>query len=324
VSEGLSELELAIFDLLTKPDPVLTEEQRTEAKAVARKLMEHITEWLVLDWRKKAETREAARVLVKDVLDELPDAYDPETWQRKTDAVFNHIFASYYDGHSVYDEDAHPRDRRAVALGTPPATATATAGIDINQVTRAVLEQIKANPGLTEQIAEQFKGKQAFFAVPSHELIAGDGTHEVEFKSTARWNLRDGYKDKRMEDAVVKTIAGFLNTDGGMLFVGGNDQREPIGLAHDTAVIKPPNVDGFVNWLATHLIGAFTDTAVMRTRTRIDAVDGVEICRVDVAVSLAPVTARMSDRAEAFWVRMNNSTRALPEIEIEDYVRDRW
>ena len=34
--------------------------------------------------------------------------------------------------------------------------------------------------------------------------------------------------------------------------------------------------------------------------------------------------ARMSDKADVFWVRMNNSTRALPEIEVEDYVRDRW
>ena len=62
----------------------------------------------------------------------------------------------------------------------------------------------------------------------------------------------------------------------------------------------------------------------MRTRTRIDEVDSVEICRIDAAPSSAPVRARMSEKDEVFWVRMNNSTRELPEIEIEDYVRDRW
>ncbi|MGH2931061.1 MAG: type I restriction enzyme endonuclease domain-containing protein, partial [Solirubrobacteraceae bacterium] len=91
---GLSEAELAIFDLLTKPDPVLTDEERKQVKQVAHTLMQRITDRLVLDWRRKAETREAARVLVRDVLDDLPEAYDAETWQRKTDAVFNHIFAS--------------------------------------------------------------------------------------------------------------------------------------------------------------------------------------------------------------------------------------
>ena len=62
----------------------------------------------------------------------------------------------------------------------------------------------------------------------------------------------------------------------------------------------------------------------MRTRARIDQVDGGEVCRVDVAESSVPVYARMSSKDEMFWVRMNNSTRALPEVEIEEYVRDRW
>jgi type I restriction enzyme R subunit len=324
-SEGLSEPELAIFDLLTKPDPVLTEEQRVEVKAVARKLMEHITERLVLDWRKKAQTREAARVLVKDILEELPDAYDPETWQRKSDVVFNHIFASYYDdGHSVYDEEAASIGGTAVAVAPTPPTAAPPASIDVAEVTQAVLEHIKTDQAFAERVAEQLKGKQAFFAVPSLELITSDETHEVEFKSTARWNVREGCKDKRMEDAVVKTIAGFLNTDGGTLFIGVNDRREPIGLSHDTAVVKPPNADGLVNWLTTHLIGALKHATVMRTRTRIDEVHGVEVCRVDVAPSSVPVMARMSEKSEVFWVRINNSTRALPEIELEDYVRDRW
>jgi len=90
------------------------------------------------------------------------------------------------------------------------------------------------------------------------------------------------------------------------------------------ALVKPPSVDGLVNWLTTHLITALKHTAVMRTRTRIDEVDGVEVCRVDVADSSKPVFARMSSKETVFWVRMNNSTRALPEIEIEDYVRSRW
>lgn len=323
--EGLSEPELAVFDLLTKPDPDLTDEERAQVKQIARRLMEHITERLVLDWRRKAETREAARVLVRDVLDELPDAYDPETWQRKTDAVFNHIFASYHDdGSSVYDEGA-PVGTAALAASPPPVAATATPSqLDVDEVTRAVLAQIRADPALAEQVAERLKGKGGFFAVPSAELIAGDETFEVEFKSTSRWNLRDGVKDKRMEDAVVKTVAGFLNTDGGTLFIGIDDQGRPLGLRHDTPLVKPPNADGLVNWLTTHLIRAVSHAAVMRTRTRIEAIDGVEICRVDVARSSRPVTARMSDSSERFWVRMNNSTRALPEIAVEDYCRDHW
>ena len=317
VREGLTEPELAVFDLLTQPDPVLTGEQCDEVKAVARKLMAHIEERLVLDWRKKAETREAARGVVKDVLDELPEAYDPVTWQRKADIVFNHIFASFYDdGGSAYDEGA-------LAV-LPEARSPRAQALDLESITGTVVEQIKTDPAFAEAVAERLRGAKAFFAIPSEELIAGDETFAVEFKSTARWNLREQRKDKRMEDAVVKTIAGFLNADGGTLFIGVGDERQPVGLSHDVVLVRPASADGLVNWLTTHLIGALRHPATMRTRMRIDQLDSVEICRVDVARSSAPVRARMSDSDDVFWVRMNNSTRALPELEADEYIRDHW
>jgi len=103
-----------------------------------------------------------------------------------------------------------------------------------------------------------------------------------------------------------------------------DDQRTPIGLGHDCAVVKPPNADGLVNWLTTHLINALRHPAVMRTRARIESVAGVDICRVDVAKSSVLVRAKMSDKDDVFWVRINNTTHAWPEDAIEEYVREHW
>ncbi|MBA3328464.1 MAG: DUF3387 domain-containing protein, partial [Solirubrobacterales bacterium] len=317
VSEGLSEPEMAVFDLLTQPDPTLTTDQRDEVKRVARKLMAHIEERLVLDWRKKAQTRESARVLVKDVLDELPDAYDRPTWERKSEIVFNHLFASYYDdGGSVYAEAAG-------AVTVMPVTEPSTV-VNVATVTAGVLAQITSDTQFAELVAEQLRGSNASFAVPTPELVAGDETHQVEFKSTARWNIREERKDKRMEDAIVKTVAGLLNTEGGTLLIGVDDAGRVLGLDSDLSLVKPPSPDGFVNWLTTHLITALNHTPTMRTKARIDRIDDTDLCRVDVARSSSPVYARMSDKAGVFWVRINNSTRALPELEIEDYVREHW
>jgi len=318
--EGLSEPELAVFDLLTRPDPPLSEEEREQVKAVARKLMDHIQDRLVLDWRRKAETREAARATVKDVLDELPDVYDEDLWNRKADAVFDHIFASYHDdGSSVYEVEAP-----AVAVEPAPEEPAHPAVVDVKAVTEAVIAEIKDDPAFAERVAEQLRGKQAFFAVPSEELIAKDEQFDVEFKSTSRWNLREERKDKRMEDAVVKTVAGFLNTDGGTLFIGVADDATILGLGPDLPLVKPTNADGFVNWLTTHLIKAITKPAAMRTRARIDQLGGQSVCRIDVAASSSPVFARMSGGDDVFWVRMNNSTRELNELESEVYIRDHW
>jgi type I restriction enzyme, R subunit len=316
--EGLTEPQLAVFDLLTRPDPLLGDAEREQVKAVARKLMAHIQDRLVLDWRRKAETREAARGLVKDVLDELPPAYDEETWNRKAGIVFDHIFASFYDdGGSVYEPDEAEAE-------APSSAVPGTAILDVKKVTAAVVEEIKGDPSFAEQVAEQLRGKAGFFAVPSEELIAGDEGFDVEFKSTARWNLQEERKDKRIEDAIVKSVAGFLNTDGGTLFIGVTDDAGILGLGCDLALVKPANADGFVNWLTTHLINAIAKPAVMRTRARIDEIGGENICRVDVAASSSPVIARMSGGEEVFWVRMNNSTRDLEAVEAKVYIRDHW
>jgi type I restriction enzyme, R subunit len=321
--EGLSEPELAIFDLLTRPDPELTDEEREEVKRVARKLMEHIQDRLVLDWRRKAQTREAARGLVKDILEELPDAYGPEVWERKTGIVFDHIFASYYDdGGSVYEGSGATAEAAVAPSG--PGSQSIPGPIEVNDVTSEVLERIKADTEFAELVAEQLRGAKAFFAVSSEDLISSEEAFDVEFKSTARWNLREGCRDRRMEDAVVKTVAGFLNTDGGTLFVGVADNGRVIGLGHDLPLVRPKSADGLLNWLTTHLVNALTHAAAMRTRARIEQLNGGQVCRVDVASSSTPVKAQMSDGTEAFWVRMNNSTRSLPEIEIAKYVRDHW
>ena len=97
-----------------------------------------------------------------------------------------------------------------------------------------------------------------------------------------------------------------------------------LGLDPDYHEVKPPNGDGFVNWLTTHLINAVGHAAVMRTRARIGAHGGHEVCRLDVARSSEPVWAKTSKDDRVFFVRMNNSTRAMPDGDLDSYVADRW
>jgi type I restriction enzyme R subunit len=146
----------------------------------------------------------------------------------------------------------------------------------------------------------------------------------VEFKSTARWDLREGKPNKAMEDAVVKTVAGLLNTDGGTLLIGVDNSGAPVGLDHDYQRVQPKNGDGFVNWLTTQLINALGYTPVARIRARIITFQGKDICRVDVAGHTEPVWAKTSKETRIFFARFNNSTRAIPDDEVNDYVATHW
>ncbi len=104
VREGMSEEELTVFDLLTRPGPDLHPEEREEVKKVARQLLERLHSLLVIDWRRRADARARVQLAIEDALDEgLPRAYTPETYKAKCSALFEHLYESYQgDGESVF------------------------------------------------------------------------------------------------------------------------------------------------------------------------------------------------------------------------------
>ena len=107
-TEDLSEEELAVFDLLTRREPHLTAPERDEVKTAVRKLLETLKqEKLVLDWRKRTQSRAEVKETVNGILDEgLPQPYTRELFGQKSEAVYQHIYDSYYgEGKSVYSEN---------------------------------------------------------------------------------------------------------------------------------------------------------------------------------------------------------------------------
>ena len=104
IAEQLSEEELTIFDLLTKPEIQLTEKEHRQVKKVARELLDTLKkEKLVLDWRKRQQSRASVKLSVEEILDTLPDPYNMELYEQKCDLVYQHIYESYYGpGESAY------------------------------------------------------------------------------------------------------------------------------------------------------------------------------------------------------------------------------
>jgi len=105
IAEQLSEEELARFDLLIKPEMKLTRKEELQVKEAARQLLETLKrERLVLDWRKRQQSRAQVKVTISEMLDHgLPRAYTPDLFQRKCDSVYQHVFECYYGaGVSVY------------------------------------------------------------------------------------------------------------------------------------------------------------------------------------------------------------------------------
>lgn len=94
--EGLSEEELAIFDILTKPEPKLTNEQEIKVKAIARRLLETLKrEKLILDWRSKDGARSGVREAIKHELDDLPEVYGRPLWEEKVRKTYEFVYERF-------------------------------------------------------------------------------------------------------------------------------------------------------------------------------------------------------------------------------------
>ncbi len=158
-------------------------------------------------------------------------------------------------------------------------------------------------------------------------LDRGEDQH-LELKSTLRWDVREQTKSKVVEHAVLKTVAAFLNSRfGGTLLIGvreGPDGTgQVIGLADDYATLHKADKDDadlFQLHLTQIVANAVGLAAAANVTTRIDTVDGQQLCRVHVEPSGHPV--RVND---VFYIRLNNGTRAIEdELEVERYIAQRW
>ena len=68
---------------------------------MARELLKQ--EKLVLDWKKRQQSRAAVFIAVQDVLDKLPRAFGSELYEEKHTPVSPHVYDSYADAQrSIY------------------------------------------------------------------------------------------------------------------------------------------------------------------------------------------------------------------------------
>ena len=106
IAENLSEEELALFDILTKPDPVLSKIEQAEVKKVCRELLATLKrEKLVLDWREKQQAKAAVMQTLKMSLlpSKLPSAFTKEMRAEKMARAYAHVYDHYSgSGQSAY------------------------------------------------------------------------------------------------------------------------------------------------------------------------------------------------------------------------------
>ena len=160
------------------------------------------------------------------------------------------------------------------------------------------------------------------------DLLSVGESQTVEFKSTARWNVRAGRHDKKMEHVITKTVCGFLNAEGGILLIGVDDEANVVGLADDLLTLgKKGNRDGYELFLRQHLDNTLSVPTAGIVSISFEQIGQVDVCVVSVAASGKPVFSRPNEKGHVpteFWVRIGNATKQLYGDDMLDYRSMHW
>jgi hypothetical protein len=154
--------------------------------------------------------------------------------------------------------------------------------------------------------------------------ISAGESETLEFKSSLRWDRKEGRVNKDVERVVIKTLAGFLNARrGGTLLIGVADSRELTGLEDDYASLPRKDRDGFelhLRQLVARDLGESVSTFLTLTFHQLD---GHDVCQATIEPSDHPVYVP-EGQSSAFYLRVGNATRPLPVNEAVRYVQGRW
>lgn len=154
-------------------------------------------------------------------------------------------------------------------------------------------------------------------------LIEKGESATLEFKSSARWDYKQKNVNKTLEQVIVKTVAGFLNANGGRLIIGVADDGSVLGLDRDYKTLGKSDRDGyelFLRQLIANSIGKEYSPYIYVTFHELGDQD---VCLLAVEPCHAPVYVKNGNDM-TFYARMGNSTQQLNTSEAVSYISNRW
>ena len=154
-------------------------------------------------------------------------------------------------------------------------------------------------------------------------LIAHGEGETIEFKATFKWDVRESRANRLVEDAALKSLAGFMNADGGTLIIGVSDKGEITGLADDYAILKRKDRDGFAQEVMNAVSEKLGADACRYVHLVFHSVGHKDVCRIITAPSQRPVYLKEGNELK-FYLRTGASTRALNIQEAVDFIAARW
>jgi predicted HTH transcriptional regulator len=137
-----------------------------------------------------------------------------------------------------------------------------------------------------------------------------------------RFDVKKGEKNDKLEHSIVKTIAAFMNTTGGTLVIGVDDNKNILGLDDDIKTLKKQNIDGFQLHLLELFKSQFGADLGSHIKISFPEIDGKNICVAKISKSSKSVFTKFEGRDD-YYVRVGCASHPLSREEQSNHEKDR-
>jgi len=156
------------------------------------------------------------------------------------------------------------------------------------------------------------------------KIIKAGENRKVEFKSTLRYCLKSDKPQEYIEHSITKTIAAFANTEGGLLFIGVDDEGEVLGLGNDISSFRKKSEDDFLKHFDNLIHAHFTTPIDALLQYNFELINGKKVFYVIVSKSSKPRILKTKSKGKEFLIRRAASTYPLDIEEAINYAKDKW
>jgi len=257
------------------------------------------------------------------------NGYDPENHldKQRVNEIANRAFITRDTNYNISDKE--PQDYLPeVQSKFPDALKQQLIPIEkslwqIDKYDKFLTARRKMIADAINSFLAHLKGKKPGEVINYEEIISDGENDYVEFKSSLRWDYDQENVSRVMEYVVAKTLAAFMNSGGGKLFIGVKDDGEILGIEKDYQTFKNKNKDGFFLQL-TQVINQYLGKEFNQyVSTKIINISSKDVCVVTVTSSAMPVFLKTSNKEE-FFVRASASSQPMSIRESNEYIKTHW
>jgi len=184
-------------------------------------------------------------------------------------------------------------------------------------------ELLRAHEKAMEKQPKKFLTHEEISDLSVSNLIMMGETDKVEFKSSLIWDYKMKQPNKKLIGTIVaRTVSSFMNSEGGVVLIGVNDDKSILGLNNDLTQLQGGADEfelHFTNLINSYIGKVFRPFADLR----FEKVDYKEIAIIVVKKSPHPVYLKHDGKTE-FYIRAGNSNQPLDMSESNDYIKDHW